>query len=184
MAARQAAGSDAVAGVARSRQDLAGRVARLDAEIIRAAGRAGGPAAKLREEEAGVRRELEALDARIEREFPRYRELTNPRPLELAEAQKLLGEDEALVVFLFARREGFVWALRRNGSSLRRLALPEAEVEKRVEERCVCSSTSGVGFTGSRLMRRRRTGSIAISSAPWRVCSPAPGTSSWCRTGR
>ena len=46
-----------------------------------------------------------------ETEFPDYVSLSNPKPLGLEDAQKLLGADEALVLFLLGDKESYVFAL-------------------------------------------------------------------------
>ena len=113
MAARHAAGSDALAQRVRARQDLAARLVVQEANLLKEIGRPAGQAdaartAKLREAEAKTRSELEALDAALERDFPRYGELTSPRPLTLAAAQRLVGPNEALLALLFSGDEGYV----------------------------------------------------------------------------
>ena len=40
------------------------------------------------------------LDDHLAKAFPQYAELASPRPLELSEAQALLGPDEALVAWV------------------------------------------------------------------------------------
>jgi tetratricopeptide (TPR) repeat protein len=74
MAARFTAGSDALATAVRERQDLVGRWQQLDADIVKAASRP--MAERKRAEEVARRgaleetaRQLDALDARIAREF-------------------------------------------------------------------------------------------------------------------
>jgi CHAT domain-containing protein/tetratricopeptide (TPR) repeat protein len=128
MAARHAAGTQGPARLARERQDAVARLERLNGEILSAATRPPQerdmPRERwLREEEAGTRRAIAALDASIEREFPQYRELTSPRPLPLEAARKLLGEEEALVVMLASEQESFLWALRRGEAQFIRLAV-------------------------------------------------------------
>jgi CHAT domain-containing protein len=136
MAARYAAGSDALAKLARERQDALAKLEQLDSQIIRTAGQRGKEtlAATLRGEEAEVTKKIAALDARLEREYPQYRELTNPKPLELAAAQKLLANDEALVLMLVSRNESFVWALRRNDAGFFKLAIKRAELVEIVKK--------------------------------------------------
>ena len=138
MAARQAAGTQGPAQLARERQDAVARLERLTAEIVSASAK---PTAErdrarevwLRSKEAEARRIIAALDARIEREFPRYRELTSPRPLALAAAQQLLGDHEALLVFLVAGDESYVWAIRHDTAAFVRLAVTRAEIDVTVK---------------------------------------------------
>src|SRR5207302_7373413 len=118
MAARYAAGSDALAKLARARQDALAKFDQLDTRIVQAAGQRGNEtlAVKLRAEQAETAGTIAELDVRLEREYPQYRELINPKPLELATAQQLLGDDEALVLVLVLGDESYLWALRRGDS--------------------------------------------------------------------
>ncbi len=86
------------------------------------------PAERNPEAEAALRQQfmetgahLDALEARIAREFPAYAELSNPKPLELAEAQALLAPDEAMLVYLVGTDETWLWALRRDRAALYRI---------------------------------------------------------------
>ena len=126
MAARYAAGSDALAQLARARQDAMARFEQLDSRMVQAAGQrsAEGIAAKLRDEQAETLKAIVELDARLEREYPQYRELTNPKPLELAAAQKLLAEDEALVLLLVSADAPVATS---NSPTRGRVKLPQAD---------------------------------------------------------
>lgn len=136
MAARYGAGSDALAQVARARQDALARLEQLDSRIVQAAGQRGNEtlASQLRAGEAEARKALVELDARLEREYPQYRELTNPKPLELAAAQTLLAEDEALVLLLVSADESFLWVLRRGVAAFFQLALKRGELVEMVKK--------------------------------------------------
>jgi CHAT domain-containing protein len=128
MAARFAAGSDALAAVVRERQDLADRWQRLDAALVKAASQP--PDARDRAAEAGSRARLEetgrlldALDARIAKEFPQYAELSHPKPLDLAATQALLGPDEAMLVYLVDDDATWLWALRRDDAGVLKIEI-------------------------------------------------------------
>ena len=58
-------------------------------------------------------REVKAARAGIIRAFPAYVALADPKPLGVAEAQALLGPDEALVAVLVGSVKSFVWAISR-----------------------------------------------------------------------
>ena len=90
--------------------------------------------AQLREESAAGSRAIAALDARLEREFPQYRELTSPQPLVLDAARRLLAEDEALVVQLVSGEESFLWVVRRNDALFERLSIKRRELEALVRK--------------------------------------------------
>lgn len=139
MAARYAAGSDALAQLARARQDAIARLQGIDARIVQPSSRAAkdrdaATEDRLRAEAVEARKELVELDARLEREYPQYRELTNPKPLELAAAQMLLAEDEALVLLLVSADESFLWVLRRGEAGFFKLALKRAELVEMVKK--------------------------------------------------
>lgn len=139
MAVRQAAGSDALAQIVRSRQDAAARLQDLDSRIVQAVSRLPehrdlDAEARIRAEAVEAKRTLAALDARIEKEYPRYRELTNPRPVPLPEAQKLLRPDEALIVFLVARDASYVWAVGQGAVTFQRIALTGHELATKVSK--------------------------------------------------
>jgi CHAT domain-containing protein len=126
MAARFAAGSDAMAAVIRERQDLVDHWQTLDKAIVTATSRPPkqrDPAAEdtLRAEFAKVGTALDALDARIAKDFPAYAELSNPKPLELAAAQALLAPDEAMLVYLIDRDATWLWAVRHGRAAFYRL---------------------------------------------------------------
>ena len=139
MAARYAAGSDALAKLARERQDAIARLQGMDARIVQASSRApkdrdAAAEDRLRTEAVEAKNVLVALDARMEKEFPQYRELTNPKPLEMAAAQKFLNEDEALVVLLVSGDESYLWALRRSEAGFFKLALKRSELVEIVKK--------------------------------------------------
>ncbi|MBI3372430.1 MAG: CHAT domain-containing protein [Betaproteobacteria bacterium] len=84
---------------------------------------------RLRDEQVLLTRQITELDARLAREFPQFAELSSPQPLALDAAQKLLGEDEALVAFLVSQNETFVWAVRSKEALFQRLAIKRSELE-------------------------------------------------------
>jgi CHAT domain-containing protein len=138
MAARLAAGTQGPAQLARARQDAVARLERLGGDLVSAttrppAERDRAQETQLREQEDAARREVAALDARIEREFPRYRELTSPRPLTVAVAQSLLSDGEALLGFLVTGAESYGWAIRRNGVAFERLTITRAGLDDAVK---------------------------------------------------
>lgn len=139
MAARYAAGNDALAQLARARQDAIARLQGIDARIVQASSRAAkdrdaAAEARSQAERAETRKGLVELDARLEREYPQYRELTNPKPLELAAAQQLLNVDEALVLLLASRDESYLWVMRRGETGFFKLAIKRSELTEIVKK--------------------------------------------------
>ena len=101
MSARFAKGDARLAQLVREEQDLlSARVAayrRLDA----ATGNADASARDAAHAEiVKIEAQLAAKQAALRHDFPEYAELANPQPLTLSEAQALLGEGQALAVFL------------------------------------------------------------------------------------
>jgi tetratricopeptide (TPR) repeat protein len=105
VAARFAAGEDALARLARERQDSAERWRALDDALVRAAARPpserdAATEARLRAELVAVEAQAGALDRELGERFPEYKELTDPAPLGVNDAVGLLAADEALLVYL------------------------------------------------------------------------------------
>ncbi|MCC6656962.1 MAG: CHAT domain-containing protein [Rhodocyclaceae bacterium] len=137
MAARHAAGNDAMAKVARERQDLLAYLEKLEtawlAEVSKAAAQRNAERIRqLKQTEEETKTKLSVLDAHIANDFPRYGELTQPRPLSLVGAQKLLGADEAMVLWLVGKEESYLWALRRDKVLFERIALKRDELDVEV----------------------------------------------------
>ena len=86
----------------------------------------------LRKQIAEIERRLNAIAARIDKEFPDYAALAHPKPLTAEEVQKLLGADEALVFFLAGANESYVFALTREGFEWRTISLGEKNMAAKV----------------------------------------------------
>jgi len=137
MAARFATGSNAISKSVRHRQDLALQRKALDDALIKELGKATGERNgtlidNLRAQSAALKQELTALDADIAKRFPEYVELTRPEPLTIGETQKLLKEDEALLVYVLADEQSWVWVVRKNAATWRTLGTNKAEIDKLV----------------------------------------------------
>jgi tetratricopeptide (TPR) repeat protein/CHAT domain-containing protein len=122
MAARQAKGEGALAGVVRERQDLERQWRALDARLKDAVTNGDVRlAAELRRELGSLDGKFEAIDARLVREFPDYAALSNPKPLKPENVQALLGPHEGLLFWLAGEKESYVFALAREGVEWKRL---------------------------------------------------------------
>jgi CHAT domain-containing protein/Tfp pilus assembly protein PilF len=135
MGLRFAAGTDALGALVRERQDLS--VFRQSREklfveaLAKPDGQQNPPAfARLRKELADIESKLAANAARLEREFPDYAELANPKPLTVGDVQRLLGPDEALVFFLSENLE--VFALTRDGFEWRDIGVERDKLAEKV----------------------------------------------------
>jgi CHAT domain-containing protein len=116
-AVRAAAGDDVQAALVRQRQDAAQEWQRLDAAVTAAASRSGNE--RRPEEEAALRtsldqasHRLDELDAKIAASFPKYAELSNPKPVTLEETQTLLAPDEALLLYVTYESGVYIWVVR------------------------------------------------------------------------
>ena len=126
MGARFAAGSDALARLVRARQDATERWRRADNKLIDALGLAPGKRnrateKRLRRQMSELAGRLKDLDGRLNSEFPEYAELASPRPLSLTETQQLLGPGEAMLAYMTASNETFLWVARPESAAMLRL---------------------------------------------------------------
>ena len=120
-AARANLGDTALAALARREQDIARRLGALSdllAGLAETEPEQRLPAAQdaLRREVERLRAERESLRKEITRRFPDYAELVEPSPATAAQARSLLQPGEVLVSWYFAEDEGYVWALKPEGS--------------------------------------------------------------------
>ena len=105
MSARFAAGAGDLAATAREQQDLMRELELAESRLSAAAGRANaGAAAQARADIASLEARIAAHDRRLAKDFPEYAEFVRPKALDIGEAQALLSADEALVLFLEARK--------------------------------------------------------------------------------
>jgi CHAT domain-containing protein/tetratricopeptide (TPR) repeat protein len=116
MAARQAKSEGQLANIVRARQDLATEGQALDKQLIGAISepldrRSRTAEQSLRTRLVEIDRQIEALDARLAKDFPEYFALTSPQVLSIADTQALLGPQEALVQFMFVNAEAFAWVV-------------------------------------------------------------------------
>jgi CHAT domain-containing protein len=107
---REASGSPELAALVRQRQDLVGEATRREAQIA-SGGQDAGTTVRLRGEIDSLRAEIAQIDARLAAEFPRYAELATPKPATIADIQRELRDDEALLFFLSTDAATFVWAI-------------------------------------------------------------------------
>jgi CHAT domain-containing protein/tetratricopeptide (TPR) repeat protein len=116
MAARFASGSGALGTLVRESQDLTALWRQRDKALTEAVSKPERERSQtaiddIRKQIAEIEGKLAANAARLEKEFPDYAALANPKPLPAEEAQKLLNADEALVFFLTGDKESYVFAL-------------------------------------------------------------------------
>ena len=137
MAARFSSGTGTLAVLVRERQDLGVEWQALDARLATAL--AAPPAQRDQANEQAIRRRLadiaarlDALNARFAKELPEYAALASPQPLTIAEAQKLLGAREALVLIASYINQSLVWVISTDSVRWFRLPLGEEDFAREV----------------------------------------------------
>ena len=130
LAVRFAAGSDRLATLVRTEQDLSGEHDALDKAVLaelskQPAKRSKAREDSLREQLGAVNKRLNKARTRLSSEFPDYVELSRPRVVRLDEVSKLLRPDEALVAVNIATKENdgadYVWAITQNTADWQKL---------------------------------------------------------------
>ena len=144
MAARGAAANPELAALARERQDLVLEWQKRDALRDAALAKPTAQRDAIAEAEnaarlAAIDTRLAEIDARLKTEFPDFAALASPAPLPLAEAQALLGDGEALVLFLDTPEkkptpeETFIWVATKTEARWVRSELGKAALAREVE---------------------------------------------------
>ncbi len=137
MAARFASGTDALASIVREKQDLAAALRDRNKALVTASTKPDEQQDRtaieaLRNEVAEIESKLGSDTGRIEKEFPDYAALANPKPLDAEEVKKLLVPDEALVYFLAGYKESYVFALTRDNFDWKVIPLGGSALAKKV----------------------------------------------------
>ena len=136
-AARAQLPDKALAELARRDQDALNRIGALNQLLGRLAAEesASKVVADMRGEIERLRGERVQLRAEIQKRFPEYAELVEPRPVALDELRKLLARDEAMVAIYAGERQTYVWTATRDArSTLRVVAIGRAAIERDVRE--------------------------------------------------
>jgi len=128
MSARIASADNGLAELVRERQDLAEQVGATDRALIAAASeppQARNPdmEATLLERAAASSTRLKEIDAALAARFPEYATLTDTAPLPLADATKLVGPGEALLLFVPTKDDIYLWAVTRSETRWVKIAL-------------------------------------------------------------
>ncbi len=145
--ARLAAGNDRLASLIREQQDLASQWRKLDAELMAArtvhsAQRNPALEARMRSEKDAIAQRVAEIGQTVIRDFPQFASVANPEPVTVADAQKNLAPNEALVQFvLFGNptvddRNGygsFVFAVTQKEVRFFKLALDPAGLLREVQ---------------------------------------------------
>ena len=119
-AARATIADPALAELARREQDAQKEIAGLNGILsnLLAAGEGDanpGAVQALRAQIDGLRDERGKLASEIEKRFPDYAELINPKPVGIAQIRAALKPGEALVAFYVSDQKSYVWAIPQAG---------------------------------------------------------------------
>jgi CHAT domain-containing protein len=119
-AARAAAKTPALAALVRQEQDVSQQVGAFQGLLANALSQPPDQqntraVESLRQQIATLQRARQALGQQIEREFPTYAELVNPRPATVAQVRTALRQGEALIATLVTAERTFLWAIPASG---------------------------------------------------------------------
>jgi CHAT domain-containing protein len=135
-AARAAAGDPAVAALVRKEQDLNEQARALYRYLfgqlsLKPEDQSQKVIGDMRKRLDEIAAERKQLQADLQRRFPRYAELVNPRPVTLEQARAALREGEVLVSVLPAQERTYVWAVPKQGTgAFQAAALGERQIER------------------------------------------------------
>ena len=138
-AARASIKDPQLASLARQEQDLQRRINTLS-ELLTGLRSASSdqqlPAVqgKIRSDIEVFKSQREALKKEIEKKFPDYAELVEPKPASVERTQKLLKADEVLVSWYFAENVGYVWAISKQGAQFSQLPIGRIQMAKQVAQ--------------------------------------------------
>lgn len=151
-AARQAAGTGALAYLTRKQQDLATRIKILDAKAVEAVGQGlADKAQALNREIAAVSSLLAATDEQLRLDFPAYSSLIATHAISIPEVQKRLLSDEALLMIVPVAEDIHIFAVSADRADWKRLDQSQTKVRDHVWKlRCqvdpkTCGSLEDVG---------------------------------------
>jgi CHAT domain-containing protein len=129
-----------LAGLARNEQDLQRRINTL-AELLTGLLSASpdqqlpGVQAKIRSDIVLFKAEREKIKKEIEKKFPDYAELVEPKPASVERTQKLLRSDEVLVSWYFGDQVGYVWSISKQGpAQFIQIPLGRSQMAKQVTQ--------------------------------------------------
>jgi CHAT domain-containing protein/tetratricopeptide (TPR) repeat protein len=113
---RFGARNDALSALVRQDQDLSAYARDRDRALVEALSKPEGQAnaaqiGNIRKQIADTERKLAATRAQLEKDFPEYTALANPKPMKVEDVQKLLAAYEAVVFLLTGERESYVFVV-------------------------------------------------------------------------
>ena len=139
-AARANISDPQLASLARREQDLQQRINTLSdllTGLLSAPPSQQLPAVqeKIRADITGFKSQREDLKKEIERKFPDYAELVEPKPASIERTQKALKPDEVLVSWYFGDNVGYVWAITKDKpAQFAQLSIGRSQMAKEVAQ--------------------------------------------------
>ena len=117
---RFASGNDALAALVRQDQDLSAYRRDREKALVEMLAKPLGQSNQaqidsIRRQIEDTERKLAATRAGLEKEFPDYAALSNPRPLKVDDVRKLLGRHEALLLLQTGEDQSYVFAVTADG---------------------------------------------------------------------
>jgi CHAT domain-containing protein len=135
MAVRASAADAGLASAVRRQQDLSAMLESVEQALIAALSRTKieqGKVERLRRQRAEAEKSLTAATAALEKTYPDFAALTNPKPIGVEEVRASLKDNEALVAFLVTTEATYVWAVTKDKLGWERIALGAADIGARV----------------------------------------------------
>ena len=135
MATRFSATDDAIGRLVRTDQDLLQRWQAIDRQLTSGLQEDSidpNTRRALRTELDEITKEISDTKRRISSEFPKYAALTRAAPLSIADIQRQLAPDEAMLAFLVGEDQSFVWAIGKGEATWQRLELGQEALSARV----------------------------------------------------
>ena len=137
MGLRFAAGTDDLSSLVRENQDLIAAARERDKALVAAISKPGGQqdasgVAQTRQALADIRSKLADVGARLEKQFPDFVALTNPKPLAIKDTQALLGPDEALILWISSDEKTELFVLTREGADWHTLPVTAEQLTQKV----------------------------------------------------
>lgn len=139
-AARASIKDPQLAELARQEQDLQRRINTLSELLtgLRSAApgqQLPGVQSKIQADIGTFKLQREALKKEIEKKFPDYAELVEPKPASIERTQKALKPDEVLVSWYFGDNVGYVWAITKDKpAQFVQLSVGRAQIAKEVAQ--------------------------------------------------
>lgn len=171
MSTRVSARTAPLASLIRKRQDLADEWQRfdnaLDSALASAAGQRNAANERAnRERLSAISAQLDAIDARVTREFPGFAKLSDPAPLSIGDVQALLRPKEVMIFAAHRLNQSLVWAISREEAAWALVPVGDEQLIREIEAlRCgldetawradgarTCAELTGIGWQQGMLL--------------------------------